>query len=257
MSKSLPQLTAKTDSEDSDIYHMVRNNVDYKQTYDTLFDPLRYAENVPAYSGATTYEAANPPSVRYVLYNDIVWEYIGASPSSGTTPGTDATKWQKVFAGQLGHFKDEDVALALGSADEVTAADLRAHLDGWKTAELDLSNADLKSLTTSVGIEVIPAPAAGYFIEVLSASIKYTYATAGFDQAISPVLKTVTASAEQMESNINFTTAANRFCRFRVTQSTNTQVVDAQAVKIYSSTTQATTGGGTAKLYVSYRVVAL
>lgn len=129
--------------------------------------------------------------------------------------------------------------------------------DKLYTVRLALTNANLKSLTTSSGIEIVAAPGSGYAIEAISASISYDYATAGFDQAITPVIKTDTAAIEQMESNINFTGTSSIICRFRTKFSGSNALVDNKALKIYSSTTQATTGGGTAVLHVFYRIITL
>ena len=257
MSKSVPQLTEKTDSEDADLFHIVRSSVDYKTTKATLFDDLRFSNFANDYDAGTSYEVANPPSKRYAMYNNILWKFIGASPATGVTPGTDATKWEKTYCAELAHFVGEDTLLASGTADEVTAAEIRAYLDATQEVTLALSAADLKTLSTTVGIEIVAAPGAGFAIEVESASIKYNYVTTAFGAAISPSLKTDTAAYPQANCLVDFTATSSKFGRFQVLQDSSIQVVEDKALKVYSQYAATATGAGNAVIYLKYRIITL
>lgn len=256
MSKSLSQLTARTDNEDADIYLMRRGSVDYKQTHDTLFDPLRYSENVTAYNAGTSYKASNPPSVRYALYNDIIWECLSVNPISGVAPDSDPTKWRKVYAAKLAHFINEDIALAQGSADEVTAADIRLYLDKYQTVSLALSAADVKTLN-SVPVEIVAAPGAGYAIEFISASAFLDWGSVAFDNT-AILLQTDTAGTHQAATGTLLTATADKFVRFSTSSGgATTQIVENKALQVTAAADSTTTGDSPVTIYLNYRIITL
>jgi hypothetical protein len=76
-----------------------------------------------AYDGLTSYVIGEA-----VTYDDKTWLALDAS--TGTTPGSDEDIWSEIPVEYLAHQKDRDEALAKGTADEVTAAEIRAFIDG-------------------------------------------------------------------------------------------------------------------------------
>jgi len=255
MSKSIPQLTAKTDSEDADLFHMVRSNVDYKQTYSTIFDPLRDTEHVDAYNAGTTYDDA---TVNYAVYNNVLWRYINVTPSSGTTPGTDATKWTAQFGTILAHKRNEDISLAEGTSDWTTAADLRANLDTYKSVKVELTAAQVKDLfNTPVGLVTSSMVEPGEAIEIISASLFLDYGTAAFGN-INIYIGHPSAPQRQMELGLGVMNAtSDKFVRFAHTASGGaTQIIADNPVAIGASATSAT-GDSAVTIYAYYRVITL
>jgi hypothetical protein len=90
---------------------------------------------ISAYNAGTTYSLTTPPT--YVTYNNNTWEYIKVTPSSGTTPGTDATVWSLASNGVFSHQQNTDTYLAQGTANECSASDLRALLDAGGAITFD------------------------------------------------------------------------------------------------------------------------
>lgn len=255
MSKSIPQLTAKTDSEDADLFHIVRSNVDYKQTRESALGVLRNTEHVDAYNAGTTYDDA---TVNYAVYNNILWRYINVTPSSGTTPGTDAAKWEAQYGTILAHKRNEDISLAEGTSDWTTAADLRANLDTYKSVKVELTAAQVKDLfNTPVSLVPGSAVEAGQALELISASLFLDYGTAAFAN-INIYLAHAAAPQRQMESGLGVMNAtADRFVRFAHTASGGaTQIIADTALAIGASAVSAT-GDSTVTIYAYYRVITL
>lgn len=100
------------------------------------FLALSVTNGVLAYSAGTTYDDT---VVQYATFNGRTWKWINATPGLGITPGTDPLKWLEVFPTELAHRKNSDTILAEGTADAVTAADIRAFIDAGLTTTTDLS----------------------------------------------------------------------------------------------------------------------
>jgi hypothetical protein len=71
------------------------------------------------YNAGTTYTGTY-----YVSYNGNMYVHVGASPSTGITPGTNPAIWEEVSIGQLAHPQNSDQYLDLNGVNEVSAADL-------------------------------------------------------------------------------------------------------------------------------------
>lgn len=78
------------------------------------------------WNAGTTYTGGSEVVVRH---NNKLWLFVSATNNTGTEPGTNSTKWVDVSALTLAHFRNQDTHLAQGGANEVTAQDLREHLD--------------------------------------------------------------------------------------------------------------------------------
>jgi hypothetical protein len=84
--------------------------------------------NFTAYNSGTTYSVTTPAT--YVSYSSSIYKAVGTS--TGVIPGTDITKWLLVSNGEFTHVKDNDTKLAAGTANEVTATQLRAIVDSFR-----------------------------------------------------------------------------------------------------------------------------
>lgn len=80
------------------------------------------AGNVAPYNPLTTYDNTVPT---YVSYSGNIYQYINASPSAGNTPSTSPLYWQLTSSGALTHQQNTDTILALGTSNEVSAAELK------------------------------------------------------------------------------------------------------------------------------------
>lgn len=72
------------------------------------------------YQGSTTY---------YVSYGGNIWKFISPIPKTGVTPGTDDAVWELASTGELSHQQNTDTYLAFGTADQVSANELRSLID--------------------------------------------------------------------------------------------------------------------------------
>lgn len=82
------------------------------------------AGGLAEYNSGTTYELDDA-----VSFDSFTWLYVSLTPSSGTTPGSDEDVWIKVPVEYLAHQKNKDEYLAKGSADEVSANEIRTFID--------------------------------------------------------------------------------------------------------------------------------
>lgn len=109
---------------------------------------------LPDYGSGTTYTDGDA-----VSFDGFTWLYIFATPTSGTTPGSDEDVWIKIPVEFLAHQKDKDEALAKGTADEVTANEIRTFLD-------------------------TPVVSGNWFNTDLTADANHTHDAAGFGSAV-------------------------------------------------------------------------
>jgi hypothetical protein len=99
---------------------------------------------VDPYDAGTEYSTADP----YVTYNGNTWQYINAIPQTGVTPGTDALTWSLVSNGLFTHQQNTDTILANGTADEVSAAEIRAFIDAGGSTDDSIYSALWNGVTT-------------------------------------------------------------------------------------------------------------
>jgi len=120
-------------------------------------------------------------------------------------------------------------------------------------AELSLSAAQIKTLN-SVPVQIIAAPGVGKAIEVISGSVKYTFVSAAFTST-NLFLQTDTAASNQGVSGTDFTVGVSQFARVLQNVSVNT-MVENKALKAQADADSAV-GDGTAKIYITYRIITL
>lgn len=101
---------------------------------------------------------------QFASFNGRLYRWIDPAPGAGVTPGTEGASeyWTEIFPTDLAHRKNSDEFLAEGTADEVSAAEIRAFIDAGLTTTTDLSITEKTGtsfkLNSSTGADVtIPA----------------------------------------------------------------------------------------------------
>lgn len=79
---------------------------------------------LPAWVVSTTYSQNV-----VVSYDGLIWKYINPTPSAGVVPGSDPLFWVQLAPTELTHVQNTDTKLAEGTADEVSANEIRTFLD--------------------------------------------------------------------------------------------------------------------------------
>ncbi len=102
-----------------------------KSLYSMMNDVLpEIAASFPEWSAGTTYEGGSEVVVRH---EGKLWLFVKATSSTGQEPGTASLVWKEVSALQLAHFRNQDQILDGGGPNEVSAEEIRAHLDASDT----------------------------------------------------------------------------------------------------------------------------
>ena len=142
--------------------------------YDDLLS-LCVTTGVIAYNASTTYD---DDIVQYATYGGRLWSWVNASPGSAITPGTNALYWSEIFPSQLSHRMNSDTILSEGTADEVTAAEIRAFIDGGLTTTTNLAVTEQTDnslkITSSTGTDAVLTEATLSLAGLLSANDKAT-----------------------------------------------------------------------------------
>lgn len=128
--------------------------------------------------------------------------------------------------------------------------------NGFLFASVSLSTAQIKT-GSSVPIQIVPACATGYAIEVISGSFNYTYGTVSFT-GTNLYLDTDTSTYHQMQCNNALSGTQNGFGRFQTLALAinTTQVVPAKGLFV-SINSDSSVGDGSVIVYVCYRLIKL
>lgn len=126
-------------------------------------------------------------------------------------------------------------------------------MNGVLSTYVSLSSANILDLN-SVPIEAIPAPGVGYAIEVISGSVKYTVGGIAYTSGGQIMLLTDTASSGQQQL-INSTAFAGSSFFERFTNTIGGKMIENKAIMIQCQNADFATGNGTAKVYISYRII--
>lgn len=178
---------------------------------------------VDAYGNSTTYSLGD-----YVTYNGKLWVSVHVSDFFGVTPGTDELYWQDVFPTVLAHLRNRDTILAEGTADEVSASEIRAFIDAGLTSTTNLS------ISTQTGSSLKIESSTGADVTLLEA----TSVHAGLLNSINKIkLDNTTGvnTGDQTLGSLGAEAVANKATDFTVLNHTlypTTQAVDAEITTV-------------------------
>lgn len=139
---------------------------------------------LPAWVVSTTYSLNT-----VVSFDGFIWKYVNASPSAGVVPGSDPLFWVQMVPAELTHLQNSDTKLAEGTADEVTALEIRSFLDA-AVSGVNIGNSDLtltdsvRTLDLSTGKFVF---ANGKVILGTDLSLPYALSVEGLTQSLSGI----------------------------------------------------------------------
>lgn len=202
------------------------------------------AGGVPAYDNVKVYEQTEAAT-----YNGRTWLFINATPEAGVTPGSDITKWVELDPAELIHRRNSDEKLAEFTADEVTAAEIKANLSGSgsiKKFSFDVPKSEWVDLVADPLGYVRLTATAGYLIRLTGAvmridddGVNVSIGTSEFIQIISDT------------SSLNFVTQWEGNCLDGSPAATNKVYVAPfylnyeAASTLYVAATSLISGGGT------------
>lgn len=126
-----------------------------------------------------------------------------------------------------------------------------------QTADLTLSSAQIKALYATP-ITVITSPGAGKYIEIVSVTSQYTYATAPYATNTTMALQAVGASADIITDSDIIAGTVSKNVAWKgvpVISAGDTQLMSNAAIEVTMLNGEAVTGAGTVKLKVLYRII--
>ena len=104
------------------------SNAQYDQNIINFYNDLvalNTGGDVDAYDPLKEYDSVTN---KFVSYSGLVWLYINAAPSTGTTP-TDGAFWTQVPPSVIAHVRNKDLYLDYGGANQVSASELKTLVD--------------------------------------------------------------------------------------------------------------------------------
>jgi hypothetical protein len=125
-----PPLTNKNDYLDSADF-----DANFINVYEDLKD-LFSANGVDEYNNAVTYDDT---VIQYASLDGKLYQWVNPTPGINVTPGTNELYWLEISPSVLAHRKNSDTILAEGTADEVTANEIRMFIDAGLTSTTNLS----------------------------------------------------------------------------------------------------------------------
>lgn len=125
-----PPLTNKNDYLDSADF-----DANFINVYEDLKD-LFSANGVDEYNNAVTYDDT---VIQYASLDGKLYQWVNPTPGINVTPGTNELYWLEISPSVLAHRKNSDTILAEGTADEVTASEIRMFIDAGLTSTTNLS----------------------------------------------------------------------------------------------------------------------
>lgn len=138
------------------------------------------------------------------------------------------------------------------SARKSTAEQLVEGLPVPQLKKLSLTAAQIKTLQ-SIPIEIVAAPGSGFFINVLSASIKYTYGTAVFASDTIDIY-TSGDSSRHLQSPSFLSAAASVWKKMWHIEGDEDIVAENTAIKVRANA-DSPSGDGTAVIYLTYEIL--
>lgn len=112
----------------------------------------------------------------------------------------------------------------------------------------------------SLPVQIIPAPGAGFAIQVISGFIHIIFNTAAYTINVSPVLQTATTNTSQFNLVSGLAATIDAIKLFQKSfglSGTATQLLDNQALNVSEANGDPAVGDSDIKIFVTYRNVAL
>lgn len=127
-----------------------------------------------------------------------------------------------------------------------------------KRIKKSLTNGEILALNATP-IEVIPAPGAGYAVEILSATLRFNYGSAAFATNTTLRLRNPSATNPQyFSTSFLSNTATKIILANRNPSATNSAVVENEKIEAFVPTGNPTSGtGSTVDIYLTYRIITL
>ena len=124
--------------------------------------PDQTVYDFPEWESSVTYPGGTEIIVRH---NGKLYLFLKDTDSFNQVPGTTGLVWQEINAIQLAHFRNKDVYLAEGTADQCSAQELRRLLDSAKfwQAPVDALAADPGGAQPDGTVMIVDTPATGAF----------------------------------------------------------------------------------------------
>lgn len=126
-------------------------------------------------------------------------------------------------------------------------------------ATLNLSAAQILLLNT-VPLQIVAAPAVGFYIEVISATCQFTFVTTPYATNLDIALVTSGETIPQFVTQNGLNASVSKIFKLvpnTISLSTDTQIRPGFGLDVYVPTGDPTLGDGTIKINVLYRIVAL
>lgn len=179
------------------------------------FRNMQYTPEISTYNAGTTYDDTVN---KFARYNSYLWKWINASSGVGVTPGTDATKWERIMVNEIAHAKDHDTYFDRGGENEVNAVYVP------KYTEITVSSADILSGNE---IELFASQGATKFVDIIGITAESLFEeTSPFSTPYDSgsVYIKATDSSENMFEFVNFLACTEKIIRKGVQKYSNGSV---------------------------------
>jgi hypothetical protein len=127
------------------------------------------------------------------------------------------------------------------------------------TAKLTIASADVLQLN-STPLTIVPAPGAGYAIEVISASVKIDFNTTAYATSTNLLISNSSSNTDQFRGGGVLASTVSTFKRFILTDptgATDTQIIENDSLIIRCDSADPTAGDSDITIYVTYRIITL
>lgn len=148
-----------------------------------------------------------------------------------------------------------------GQTRRTTPTDLQTYLSGicqcWIATSLAIPTASVLTLNATP-IQIVAAPGAGLFIEVLSASFKSTFNSVAYATNTTLQVITDTATVAQADLTTGLVFSVSMFknlARVSSATATATQLIANKALMVVVPTGNPTAGNSDITVYVTYRII--
>jgi hypothetical protein len=147
-----------------------------------------------------------------------------------------------------------------GGNVNITPAQIATYV-GLLTAEVSISSAEILNLN-STPKQLIAAPGAGKFIQLIAATAYYTHAGSAYANANDLQINHTNTNASELTDALDLNSVTiNRVKQFEINDNASNgtgwgaTIVANAGLYLRAQATNPTTGGGSLKIYLTYRIV--